>query len=130
MRILVTGGSGLVGGHLAARLASEHEVHTIDRHERAPAGVTAHVAELTEAPALAAVVARVRPEVTVHAAYSMADLDRDVVAASVAVVDACREAGSDLVHLSSDAVFGGSSAPYGEHDVPHGAAGDQPRAIR
>jgi dTDP-4-dehydrorhamnose reductase len=119
MRVLVTGGSGMLGGAAAAELAaSGHEVHTADRHDRAPSGVATHVAELSEPGAFDAVVAEVRPDLVVHTAYSMEDLERDVVAATTNVAEACRSHGCELLHISTDAVFDGEHAPYAEDDVP------------
>lgn len=119
MRVLITGGGGMLGGHLArALLAGGHEVHTVDRHDRGSTELERHVAELSTPGAVAAVVDAVRPDLTVHTAYSMEDLERDVVAASLRVAEACRDAGSDLIHISTDAVFDGESAPYAEADEP------------
>jgi dTDP-4-dehydrorhamnose reductase len=119
MRVLVTGGSGMLGGAVATALAAAgHDVHTADRHDRAPAEVTGHVAELSQPGAFDAVVATVRPDLVVHTAYSMEDLERDVVAATSCVADACRSHGSGLLHISTDAVFDGEHAPYAEEDVP------------
>lgn len=119
MRVLVTGGSGMLGGHLARRLGSAGwEVHTVDRHERAPVGAVSHVAELSVAGRFDEVVAATRPDLVVHTAYSMEDLDRDVVAASENVIDACATHDVALVHMSTDAVFDGEHAPYCEQDVP------------
>lgn len=131
MRVLVTGGSGMLGGHLARRLlVLGHEVHTADRHERAPDGARVHVVELSSPGAFASVVAEVRPGLVVHTAYSMEDLQRDVVVAGEMVLDACVEHGADLIHMSTDAVFDGQHPPYGESDVarpvhPYGVAKKQ-----
>jgi dTDP-4-dehydrorhamnose reductase len=119
VKVLVTGGSGMLGGAVAVALAAEgHDVHTADRHDRVPPGAAGHVAELSHPGAFDAVVAEVRPDLVVHTAYSMEDLERDVVAATTHVAAACRAHGAGLVHISTDAVFDGESAPYAEADVP------------
>jgi dTDP-4-dehydrorhamnose reductase len=109
----------MLGGAVATALvAAGHEVHTADRHDRAPADVAGHVAELSRPGAFESVVAAVVPDLVIHAAYSMEDLERDVVAATTNVADACREHGCGLLHISTDAVFDGEHAPYDEEDVP------------
>lgn len=119
MRVLITGGGGLVGGHLATRLALGHEVHTADRHERHPTAATGHVVELSDVSATARLFAEVEADLVIHTAYSTADLDRDVVEASASVLDACVETGAALIHISTDAVFSGTHAPYREDAVAH-----------
>lgn len=119
MRVLVTGGSGLVGGHLTRRLVGRHELHTADRHPGRIEGATTHLVELSDVAAFAAVMDAAAPEVVVHTAYSTADLDRDVVAAGRTVIDACAASGASLIHISTDAVFSGRNAPYDEAAIPH-----------
>jgi dTDP-4-dehydrorhamnose reductase len=118
-RVLVTGGGGMLGGALSlALVASGHEVHTADRHDRGPDGVVRHVAELSTPGAFDAVVGDVRPDLVVHTAYSMEDLDRDVVAATTNVAFACAAHGAGMLHISTDAVFDGEHPLYAEDDVP------------
>jgi GDP-4-dehydro-6-deoxy-D-mannose reductase len=74
MRTLITGAGGFVGGHLVERLAADggHELHGLSKSGALPAYVsplvTTHVADLLDAPDLAAVVRTVRPEWVVHLA--------------------------------------------------------------
>jgi dTDP-4-dehydrorhamnose reductase len=118
-RVLITGGGGMLGGSVATALAGlGHEVHTADRHDRAPVDVVRHVAELSAPGAFDAVVAAVRPDLVVHTAYSMEDLDRDVVVATTNVAAACAAHGAGLLHISTDAVFDGEHPTYAEGDVP------------
>jgi dTDP-4-dehydrorhamnose reductase len=118
MRVLVTGAGGLVGSALCGALRSVHEVHGTIRSASAPGGVAPHGVELSEAGAFATVVDQVRPEAVVHTAYSTADLDRDVRRATEQVATACAGAQVPLIHISTDAVFDGDHAPYGEDDLP------------
>lgn len=118
-RILVTGGSGMLGGSVSvALLELGREVATADRHDRGPADVERHVAELSVPGAFDAVVATVEPDLVVHTAYSMEDLDRDVVAATTNVAVACAAHGVGLLHISTDAVFDGERPTYAEGDIP------------
>lgn len=119
MKVLVTGAGGLVGAALASRLAERgHDVAGTVRARPAPPGVTARPVRLEVPGEFGALLDEVRPDVVVHTAYSMADLDRDVVAASAEVAAACGHRGVGLVAVSTDAVFDGERPPYGHNDVP------------
>ena len=122
MRVLVTGAGGLVGWALCRELVggpgSDHEVHATARSRPAPAGVVAHRVELSEPGAAARLVESILPHVVVHTAYSMSELERDVVVATTEVARACARGGVALVHVSTDAVFDGEHAPYAEDVVP------------
>jgi UDP-glucose 4-epimerase len=83
MRILVTGGAGFVGSHVAdAYLAAGHEVAVVDAligggTYRAPDGVAFFRADI-RGPELAEVFQRVRPEVVSHHA-ALANVRRSLV---------------------------------------------------
>jgi dTDP-4-dehydrorhamnose reductase len=113
--VLVTGGAGLVGRHLAVAAPAGVEVHVTWRTAAPPAGVHAHRVELTRADDVGSLLAEVAPDVVIHTAYSMHDRD-DVVTATAEVAAACAATGAALVHLSTDVVFDGTRAPYVEHD--------------
>ncbi|MFN0093641.1 MAG: NAD-dependent epimerase/dehydratase family protein [Dehalococcoidia bacterium] len=71
MRILVTGGAGFIGSHVAqAYLDAGHEVHILDslatgHRENVPAGAVLHEADMLS-PQAAEVFAAVRPEIVNH----------------------------------------------------------------
>ncbi len=117
MRVLVTGGAGLLGGALLRAAPAGVEAHAT-RRRAAVEGAPSHAVELADAEAVAALFARVRPEVVFHAAYSTADLVRDVARATENVAAACRASGAFLAHLSSDVVLDGERAPYAEDAEP------------
>jgi uncharacterized protein YbjT (DUF2867 family) len=105
VRIALIGGTGLVGGLLAARLAEGHELHRLQRRAGAGAG-EAHVADPADWPAI---VAALRPEAaisalgtTIRKAGSQAAfraVDLDIVAA---FARAAREAGATrMIAISS-----------------------------
>ena len=83
MRILVTGSAGFVGYHLCRRLLDDgHSVHGVDslvpyydvalkhaRHARLEGpGFTAHIQDVADMPAMAAVLAAAQPDMVVHLA--------------------------------------------------------------
>lgn len=113
-RLLVTGASGFIGGRLAAALASRFRVET-------------RRAELTDPAALRALFDDARPDVVAHCA-AIADPDtceKDPARAfavnekgACLVARLCAERGARLVHVSTDLVFDGSAAPYGEDAEP------------
>jgi UDP-glucose 4-epimerase len=73
-RILITGGAGFIGSHVAERLvADEEQVDVLDDLSRGrvdwlPAGVRLHEADLRDAESVGRAAERVQPEVVVHLA--------------------------------------------------------------
>lgn len=119
MRILVTGGAGLLGGALVELSPAGVELH-ITTHRTAPSPTSSavpHPIDLTDSVAVADLVGDLEPDAVIHTAYSR--LDHDVtVRTTESIIDACAGIGAWLVHLSSDAVFDGERAPYVESDEP------------
>jgi dTDP-4-dehydrorhamnose reductase len=123
MRLLITGAAGLLGGRLAECLASNFDVVAGCHHATPPAGLSTYRLDLTSPTALRAAISRSRPDAIVHSA-AIADADRCErdpeqarrvnVEASQTVARLCARAGLRLVALSTDLVFDGSQAPYGE----------------
>ncbi len=117
MRILVTGCNGQVGWELARCLQPLGEVMALGRAEL----------DLADAPAIAACVARQRPDVIVNAAaYTAVDKAeseselalRINAEAPAALAQAAKACDALLVHYSTDYVFDGSRAgAYREDDA-------------
>jgi dTDP-4-dehydrorhamnose reductase len=114
---LVTGGAGLVARALVRHPDAPDEVVVTRRRRPTPEGTVPVQLDLCDAAAVDAVVAQLAPTVVVHAAYTVDDR-RDIVDASRNVAAACARHGVGLVHLSTEAVFDGEHAPYGESEVP------------
>jgi dTDP-4-dehydrorhamnose reductase len=115
VRVLVTGGSGTLGGTLVRQaIAAGHEVVATYASRAGDADVTWVRMDVREAVDFSAV----KPDVVVHTAYKQSDWRATADgAANVAV--AARKAGARLVHVSSDAVFSGNAGePYDESAVP------------
>ncbi len=120
MKILVTGAAGQLGRELLLMLrAAGEEVVGIDRQEL----------DLSRTETVAEGIAAYGADWVIHcAAYTQVDkaeeerelafrINRD---AAGAVARGAREAGSRLLHVSTDFVFdGGQSHPYREDDTPN-----------
>ncbi|MBQ7206949.1 MAG: dTDP-4-dehydrorhamnose reductase [Lentisphaeria bacterium] len=121
MRVLVTGGKGMLGRTLAAEL-TDFEIIPTDLPE----------ADITDARGFDAVVARSRPDAVIHCA-AMTAVDKCETERELAyrlnafgtanVASACRRNGARLIAISTDYVFdGGLDRPYNEFDVPSGGS--------
>lgn len=116
MRVLITGGAGMLGTALVRAAPEGVEVHATQRATPVPAGARAHPVELSDGARVDALFAAVRPDGVIHTAYGKIDLARDIIGATRNVADACGRTGAALVHLSTDVVFDGEHAPYAESD--------------
>jgi dTDP-4-dehydrorhamnose reductase len=117
VRVLITGGGGLLGGELIRQSPSGIDLHATRRTSPVE-GAAAHVAELSDAEAVEALWRQVRPELVIHTAYSQSEGERDVWRATESVVRACRAVDAALVYLSTDALLDGESGPYAEAAEP------------
>ncbi|MBK6669687.1 MAG: sugar nucleotide-binding protein [Actinobacteria bacterium] len=118
MRVLVTGGAGLLGGELLRRAPAWASTEaTVFHRPVSAADVRTHVVDLAQRQAFFEVAERRRPDLVIHTAYSKTD-HRATVDAATEVATVCAALDVALVHISSDAVFDGDHAPYSEHDEP------------
>lgn len=128
--LLVTGAAGFLGDALCRELLSRGRrvVGTSRDGAGAPEGVEPARLELSDGGlAGAELVRRLRPAAVVHLA-AMADADacaRDPAGAqrvnaeaTGALARAAAEVGARFVYTSTDLVFDGTRAPYGEDDPP------------
>ena len=117
MRVLITGGGGLLGGELIRQAPDGVEVHATRRTSPVP-GAESHPVELSDEDAVVALFDRLRPDLVIHTAYSAAEGERDIIQATESVVRACRDFGAALVYMSTDALLDGESSPYAESAEP------------
>lgn len=123
-RVLLTGASGFLGGHVARQaLAAGVDLHELGRRAGAD-GANFHHADLTDAAAVASVVAKVRPNAVIHCAapgvsYGAMDFFAMLAVATggtQALYAACAMLAEPpaVVHVGSGFEYATSDAPVGE----------------
>jgi len=145
VRILVTGGAGFIGSHVADRMvALGHQVAVFDdlstgNRQYVPAEARFYHADLADPVAVEACVAEFRPEIVCHHAaqidvrHSVSDPRRDAtvnILGSLALLESCARHGArKLVYASTGgAIYGeGRSLPATEDhplnpEAPYGAS--------
>lgn len=128
-RLLVTGASGLLGSNLALRAAARYAVIGLThRHPLAASGFETLEADLLEPGAVARVLDATQPDWVVHCA-ALADIDACEQQPELArklntelpgqLAQEAARRGMRFVHISTDAVYDGTKAPYKETDAPN-----------
>jgi len=118
MRVAITGAEGLFGYGLVAAFSTRHEVFPLIHSQ----------ADITDREAVRAALEQVRPGLVVHSA-GIPDLDICEAEPARAflvnvhgtrnVVEAARQVGAGVAHISTDSVFDGQKpTPYLETDPP------------
>jgi dTDP-4-dehydrorhamnose reductase len=113
-RLLVTGGSGYLGGEVVRRATAAGWI-AVGTSFRSPGPLALDV---RDRPAVAAVIAALRPDCVIHTAYRQDGPEAWAtnVDGTANVAEAAASAGARLVHLSTDLVFDGRRGPYREDD--------------
>lgn len=121
MRVLVTGGDGMLGGALLGALPVDWPAWGVSRADF----------DIADAPAVRKAVEAFAPDVVVHTAANaiVDECEADPKRAFLVNVEgthnvaaACRETGCRLMYISSDYVFDGAGTPaggYRETDLPN-----------
>lgn len=134
MRVLITGGAGLLGSALVSRPPRGAQVFAT-RRRQAPPGGSVLTLDLADAAAVRHALGDLRPDQVVHTAYDPSDHAGSLRMAEV-VAETCGALGIPLVHVSTDRVLDGEAAPYDEAAPaapiePYGAAkAEAERAVR
>lgn len=119
MRLLVFGGTGFLGLEITrqAQLAGNDVVATF--HTRVPsmAGVDWRMVDIRRRDDVTALALQARPDVIINAAYRQSDWAA-TADGGMHVALAAAAVGARLVHVSSDAVFSGTTASYDETHLP------------
>lgn len=131
--ILITGANGLLGQKLVHLLTTKPDVRltaTARGQNRLPRtdGYTYRSLDITDRQAVLDVLTDVRPDVVIHTA-AMTDVDKceldketcwaQNVTAVEHLIDACRQTGTFLLHVSTDFIFDGTAGPYDETAEPN-----------
>jgi dTDP-4-dehydrorhamnose reductase len=122
MKILVTGASGLIGHHLAGRLARDHDVLALKRGDL----------DVTDRDAVKHCVSAVKPSLIVNCAVVQVDESEQNPAKAQAVnvdgprffAEAANIVGADIVHFGTQYTFEGE--PFGR---PPYTIEDEPRPV-
>ena len=129
VRVLVTGATGLLGRSLIANAPRETDLFATSRHASSAQFEAPAVPldlDLLETSALLGALDSIRPDVIIHAAAEgsvdavQGHADRFAklnVSVASQIADWCRVNSRYLVHISSNAVFGGRSTPYADYDA-------------
>jgi dTDP-4-dehydrorhamnose reductase len=119
MKVVVTGAAGLVGSHLAARLAREHEVLALKHGDL----------DITDQQAVHQTIANTKPDVILNCAVlQVDDCEKDPAKAQAVnaagpryLAEAACEAGAEIVQFSTQYAFDGEPIgrqPYTIEDKP------------
>ena len=126
-KLLITGAHGFVAGSILAQAGDDWQLHAVSRGQpfAGREKIRWHVCE--RADALSKLLEEVKPDVVIHTA-ALADIDfceahqelaREVnVELTRTYAGLCENQGARFVFCSTDAVFEGEHAPYGEADLP------------
>jgi dTDP-4-dehydrorhamnose reductase len=132
-RILVTGANGLLGQKLVGLLTQTPDVDLIATARGANRlphdhGYSYEPMDITDRVQVLGVIGTARPDVVIHTA-AMTNVDQcetekeacwaQNVTAVEHIVEACRQTGARLVHVSTDFIFDGTAGPYAEEAEPN-----------
>ncbi len=127
-RILITGGSGLLGGNIAKMAVSKFDVYaTYHQNKVNLRGVNYFQIDISKAEDISK-IEDIRPDYIIHCA-ALTDLDycqehidlayRYNVIASINIAEIAKKLKAGLIHISTDSLFDGKKGDYTETDLPN-----------
>ncbi len=130
MKILITGGSGLLGANVSKDLKDKHEI-VATHYDKSPVaikGVGLVKLNIVEQEAVNKIIRKVSPELVIHAA-AITDSgfceqnNEEAYAVNVDgtknVAEAAENVKAKLIYLSTGFVFDGKKGLYKEQDIPN-----------
>ena len=127
-KILITGGSGLLGSNIAKLAVSEFDVHaTYNKNKVRIKDVHFFQLDLTKKEQLVK-IEQIRPDFIIHcAAITNVDYCEDHpneaynqnVLTSINIAEIAKKIRAYLIHISTDSVFDGEKGDYKEDDTPN-----------
>lgn len=127
-RILVTGGSGLLGSRIVEALAGKCELYYSFNSNRVEIAGGLPVSLDVSSPACTKKIIGLAPDTVFHTS-ALTNVDycelrqQEAFAVNAQgaknVAIACREVGAKMIHLSTDYVFDGGKGNYAEGDAPN-----------
>ena len=128
MKILITGGSGLLGGKVAELAQARGDEVFSGYAHNAPGFGKAVKFDLLDGSGISETIMRIKPEVIIHSA-ALTDVDRCERERELAykinvegtriISEVSKQIGSFLIYISTDYVFEGSRGMYREDDSPN-----------
>ena len=127
-KILITGGSGLLGSNIAKLAASKFKVYaTYNKHPVSMKDVSFFQIDLTKEEQCVK-IEKIRPDFIIHCA-ALTNIDNcedhpneafdQNALASINVAEKAKSIGAYLIHISTDNVFDGTKGNYKENEIPN-----------
>jgi dTDP-4-dehydrorhamnose reductase len=130
-RILITGGTGLLGKSLVQKFKYKHEIaatYVGDYDVRSSDHTVFVKVDVRDYGGNRAVFEKYRPHVIIHTASvgspDFAEKNKELtwqinVEGTKTILSLCEMYNSKFVYISSNGIYDGEHAPYGENDIPH-----------
>jgi len=126
MRVLITGGSGLLGRALTSA-SIDMGIDSVPAYHNNPIGQTSVRIDITDLYGVERTLREIEPDCVIHAAaLTNVDLCEDDPARAWAInadatrniADVCNDEGAKVIYLSTDYVFDGQNGLYSEEAAP------------